>query len=252
MEEKEALAIRAQQGDKEAARLLWEKVDRLFYQKAFEGYRKRAASMARCGVTQEDAQQESFFAFCDAVQAYNPAKEYSFLAYLDYPLKNRLNALIRAHGGTKLEPLDTAESLDAALPGTDDITLGDTVTDPAAEKPFQDAEKRVFIGQLHNALDICLSTLDAERRSILEKRYYEEKTRAQIAAEMGIKLHNVGPKEHDALRKLHRGENLRRLRPFADEIITAKAYQGTGWAAWNQSGSVEERILEYEEQNGWI
>ena len=110
----------------------------------------------------------------------------------------------------------------------------------------------MFIGQLHNALDICLSTLDAERRSILEKRYYEEKTRAQIAAEMGIKLHNVGPKEHDALRKLHRGENLRRLRPFADEIITAKAYQGTGWAAWNQSGSVEERILEYEEQNGWI
>ena len=50
----EALALLAQQGDKEAAGLLWEKVYKLYYMKAAKIYQKRREQFIRCGVELED------------------------------------------------------------------------------------------------------------------------------------------------------------------------------------------------------
>ena len=76
----EALALLAQQGDKEAAGLLWEKVYKLYYMKAAKIYQKRREQFIRCGVELEDIQQECFLAFQASLRAFDPARGYKFTA----------------------------------------------------------------------------------------------------------------------------------------------------------------------------
>ena len=50
-----------------------------------------------------------------------------------------------------------------------------------------------------------------------------------------------------ALTKLRRNPALNR---FHDEVITYHSYTGTGFAAWDHNGSVEERLVEYLDAKG--
>jgi RNA polymerase sigma factor (sigma-70 family) len=170
----EILALLAQQGDREAAGLLWEKVYKLYYMKAAKIYQKRREQFIRCGVELEDIQQECFLAFQASLRAFDPARGYKFTAWLSYPLQNRINVLMHCRGSMKPEPLDSADSLEKPIPGTEeDLTIGDTLEDPEAGEMLRDAEDRVFTEELHNALIECLATLPEAQRAAIEGRHFE-------------------------------------------------------------------------------
>ena len=247
----EALALLAQQGDRESAGLLWEKVYKLYYMKAAKIYQKRRDQFIRCGVELEDIQQECFLAFQDSLRAFDPARGYKFTAWISYPLQGRINALTHCQGNMKPEPLDSADSLEKPIPGTEeDITIGDTLEDPEAGEMLRNAEDRVFTEELHNALAECLFTLSEPQRLAIEGRHFKGKTLRQMGEECGCSPEQVRQHESNGLRKLRRGKNLRKLKPFMEEITTAKAYQGTSFTAWKNRGSVEERFVEYMEYKG--
>lgn len=249
----EALALLAQQGDKEAAGLLWEKVYKLYYMKAAKIYQKRREQFIRCGVELEDIQQECFLAFQASLRAFDPARGYKFTAWLSYPLQNRINALMHCRGSMKPEPLDSADSLEKPIPGTEeDLTIGDTLEDPEAGEMLRNAEDRVFTEELHNALIECLATLPEAQRTAIEGRHFEGKTLKQLGEERGCSPEWVRRNETDGMRKLRRGKNIVKLKPFMEEITAARAYHGTGFTAWKSRGSVEERVTEYKESKGWL
>ena len=53
--------------------------------------------------------------------------------------------------------------------------------------------------------------------------------------------------EHRCIRKLR---ELPKLQRWHDDIISTRAWRGTGFGAWKRSGSVQERTVEYlEERN---
>lgn len=67
--------------------------------------------------------------------------------------------------------MDFATGLDAPIPGTDDLTAADTVRDPDAAAAFDEAEQRIWLEQLHEALERALDQIPGEQSDILRRRF---------------------------------------------------------------------------------
>ena len=144
-------------------------------------------------------QQEGFLALLDAVQAFRPEQEYKFTSYLNFPLKNRCNALLGKRGAPWL--LNGCGSLDETIGEDEDTSIMDMIADPSAGEEFESVEDQEYNRQLNR----------------------------------------------QALTRMRSGQPLRILRRFLGE--TSQAYTGTGFQAWKNGGSIQERIAERVERN---
>lgn len=245
----EELAVMAQSGDRFAAARLWGQVKRLVFLLAFKFFNAQRPACASCGVEIEDVQQEAFLAVMDAVEDFSPVKGYKFNTYLRLHTKNRFNALIGYRGNRAPRPLDRAKSLDEAVAGEDDdLSLLELVEDPTAVGAFEDAEEREYTRQLHEALQKAMDTLDKQQGDVLRARYYDSLAFKDCAQREGLSPERVRQIEGKALRNMRGGERLRLLRSFRDDIVSTRAYRGTGFSTWSQRGSSEERLVEYIEE----
>ena len=116
------------------------------------------------------------------------------------------------------------------------------VLDPAATQAFQTAEDDLYTEELHNALEEALSQLAAKQADVVRRHYFEGKAISEIAREDGTTRNAAQNREQAAFAALRRNLKLQRWR---DEIISTRAWSGTGFGAWNHRGSVEERTVEY-------
>lgn len=116
------------------------------------------------------------------------------------------------------------------------------VLDPAATQAFQTAEDDLYTEELHNALEEALSQLAAKQADVVRRHYFEGKAISEIAREDGTPRNAAQNREQAAFAALRRNLKLQRWR---DEIISTRAWSGTGFGAWNHRGSVEERTVEY-------
>lgn len=79
----------------------------------------------------------------------------------------------------------------------------------------------------------------------LRRRYYDEKSLRAVGVELGVQAERVRQIEVKAIRKM---KGLSSIQRWHDDVITTRAWHGTGFGAWNHSGSVEERTVEYLEK----
>ena len=144
------------------------------------------------------------------------------------------------------DPLDCASSLDEPVGDSDTQTVADMVEDEQTAEDFHAALESVYNHQLHEALDRAMSGLDQPLRDVVTQRYYDGRTFEEIARDKGIKTERARTMQHNAFCKLRHPNNAKYLRPFRDEIISARAYRGTGMEAFRNSGmSSVERVAEY-------
>ena len=249
----EDLVTKAKAGDRDALAQLWEQNRGLLATLFSELARKAGARMAAMGVTWEDVEQSFFLAVALAVRLYEPERGVLFSSFLRYPVKAVFFDLVgwrTEH--QKRDPLGQCASLDEPVSGEDgsQTPRGELVPDPAAGRQFQDAEERLYTEQLHADLDECLSSLEPDQATTVRYRYYENMSLQDIGARMGCDSEAARRLESKAMRKLRSPQNVRRLQQYRQQIITEAAYHGTGWAAWNSGGSVEERTLVYLEGKG--
>ncbi len=94
-------------------------------------------------------------------------------------------------------------------------------------------------------LDKALSPLPDRQRNVIAWRFYEGLTLQQAAALDGVTKEWIRAIEDAALRALRQNQELRR---FYGEDLLSRAYQGTGFGAWKSGGSVQERIVERQEE----
>lgn len=245
----EELAAQAKAGDLSALGTLWEQNRGLLARMlrrltANPGSRER---MIKAGVTFDDLMQESYFAVEKAARAYDPAREAKFSTYLAYWVTNTFFAAIGLRTRRDREnPLSRAHSLDQPL--SDDepggITFGDTVPDEAAAQPFEDAEEKLWIQQLHAALDECLDTIPEKEAYAIRARYYHGQTQGQTAAVLGVSGSRVQQIERHGLRNLRSPGNRHRLEQYREEIISRYASRHTSFSTWEHYGSAQERAVE--------
>lgn len=135
MKTNEELAMMIQDGDERKVPELWEQVRKLYLKKSiqyFEGHRELCS---RCGVELDDIYQQSFFAFMQSVESYDPESGLSFLSFVNYPFQTEMQNLTGMRTAlTRLDPLNSCGSLDKEIETEDGSgdTLGDFVPDPTA------------------------------------------------------------------------------------------------------------------------
>ena len=253
-----ALAALAAAGNTFALGQLWEINKGLLHRCFWQWYAKNKAVADEHGITLEDFEQEGFFAVQAAAKAYDPEKG-SFATLLGYYVQNRIRKVVCGEHGRLMttedgrevrisaNPLNGSISLDTPLDDTDggSATIGDLQEDPAAAQAFQTAEDELYTEELHAALEEALNKLTAKQADVVRRHYFGRKSFAEIAREDGTTLNAARNHEVTAFIAMRRNPALVR---WHDDIISAKAWTGTGWNAWNRYGSVQERTVEYLEK----
>lgn len=253
-----ALAALAAAGNSFALGQLWEINKGLLHRLFWQWYSKNKAVADAAGLTLEDFDQESFFAVQRAAQHHDPSKG-SFTSLLPYYVLSQIRHAvcgehcksIETDNGKRVQvsanPLNECSSLDAPLDADDagSSTKGETIEDPAATQAFQTAEDDLYTEELHNALEEALSHLAAKQADVVRRHYFEGQTLKEISQEDGTTLNAARNREQAAFIALSRNLKLQRWR---DDVITTRAWRGTGWNAWSRYGSVQERTAEYLEE----
>ena len=236
----EQLALACQAGDRQAIAQLWEQTKALICSWCYHYYERGRDRCAACGVELADLQQEGFLALLDAVQAFEPEREYKFTSWLKFPLKNRCNALLGKRGAPRL--LNGCGSLDEAIGEDGDTSQLDMIADPNAGEGFESVEDREYNRQLHEALAQAMDTLQEKHRDILQWRCYDGLTLQQCGERMQCSPEYTRQLSKQAIYRMRKGQAMKILSRFLDE--SSRAYTGTGFQAWKNGGSVQERIAE--------
>ena len=250
-----ALAVLAAAGNAFALGQLWEVNKGFVRRQLWQWYEKNQTVADSAGLSFEDLVQEGYFAVDYAAKHYS-AEQGSFTTYLSYALLKQIRTAtcgehtrgVTTEDGRRVavsaNPLNECSSLDVRLDETDEgsSTKGETIEDPAATQAFQTAEDDLYTEELRNALEEALSHLAAKQADVVHRHYFEGRTLKEISQEDGTTLNAARNREQAAFIALGRNPKLQRWR---DEIISTRAWSGTGFGAWNHRGSVEERTVEY-------
>ena len=246
----EQIAEKIQDGEDSLIPVLWDNVEKFARVKSNDWYYQHENTCIRCGITIEDLYQLSYFAFLDAVRYYKREQTHKFLTYLIYPLRNQFNEACGLRTEKqKLTPLNRCTSISLPIGSDEAITIEDTLEDKTAAGDFTEAEERIYIKQLHNVLEECLSEIPSLQADVLRARYYDNKTLEEVGAMIGASRNAARARESDGLRSLRRGSSIRRLRHWRDDIISTVGYAGSGFSSWDRTrtSSVERTVLRLEE-----
>lgn len=251
-----ALAALAAAGNSFALGQLWEVNKGFVRRQLWQWYEKNKPVADSAGLSFDDLVQEGYFAVDYAAKHYNE-EQGSFTTYLSYALLKQIRTatcgeharVVATEDGRRVavsaNPLNECSSLDVRLDEADEgsSTKGETIEDPAATQAFQQAEDSVYTEELHTALETAMTQHLTEREAdVLRRRYYDGQTLQTIGEELGVRGERVRIIEGKAIRKM---KGLSSIQRWHDDVITTRAWHGTGWNAWNRYGSVEERTAEY-------
>lgn len=244
----EQLTLDIQNGNRAALSQLWEAVRPLLFSLAWKFYTRQGKERcAQRGVTLEDLQQESFFALCNAVQAYKPEKGYQLTTYLHYATENRFKACMGIQG--KADALNHADRLERPIPGDEEQReQGETLPDEQAERELLNVDEKAEQAHFHNVLEQALGELSVVQSAVVRHRFTQQHTRQQTAEALHITPQDVRREEARALQLLRGKPSVLCLR---EEVLETAAYHGTGWFSWYfEQGSVEERLVESRKAGG--
>lgn len=159
----EELVTLIQAGDRDRIVELWHQVQRMVY--------KQAARWAGLGgTTIEDMTQAGFIAVLRAVDSYDPSRGTKFSTHLFLRLRAELSAATGWSSKTaRLDPLQSAVSLDAPLTDEEDATLADFIPDPAAAAEMGNAEVRIGVAAI-------LAELPEDQQRAVRGKYWHDLT----------------------------------------------------------------------------
>lgn len=155
----EELVSAIQAGERDRLVELWAQVERFV---SIQADRRARQLNGYGGVTAEDLCQSGFLAMVEAADRYDAGSGKSFHGFLAFYLQSYF-AEAAGYRTSRRDAVDFATGLDAPIPGTDDLTAADTVRDPDAAAAFDEAEQRIWLEQLHEALERALDQIPGEQ-----------------------------------------------------------------------------------------
>ncbi len=219
----EEVCLRIQAGESDRLTELWGQVEKFVSMMAG----RRARQLAGFGgATEEDLYQSGFLAVAAAAESYDASQGKSFVGWLAMALKT---AFAEAAGcrSSKRDMMNFSLDLDAPVPGTDDMLIADVIPDPSSEEAFEDADRQMYLEQLHAALNEVLDTLPPEQRTAIRGTFFDGLTLAVQAEQAGVSPERIRQRQVKGLRSLRHPRVMRELRPFlySDADIYAAGLQ---------------------------
>ena len=150
---------------------LWRAVERFAKKQALRWCR---AWEGRGGVVLDDLMQASFLALLDALTSWK-SDGGTFVGLYAMKLKTAFAAVYgQRTERERRDALQSAISLETPLEDSnEELTVADTVPDPAAELAFDEVSEADMARRLHDALENALSTLPQEQSEALRMKYFE-------------------------------------------------------------------------------
>jgi DNA-directed RNA polymerase sigma subunit (sigma70/sigma32) len=167
-------------------------------------------------------------------------------------LKYHVRARFSEVAGKRSSKYQHTISLDEPLTDDTDMTRLDMIVDESATDAFDDVTENVYISQLHETLEQCLSTLPEVQADTLRARYYDKRTVSAIASMKDVDMAVVRRHEIRALGALRLGKSAALLAEYRDDIVS-KSIRFCTFASFDHTGysSTEwatERLLDYEKR----
>ena len=243
------LVLEIQNGDTDLLPILWEAVENFIRFQASRRLRVMIANDAEPlrGNELDDYVQQGYFALLDAIERYNPDKETKFTTYFSYHLKRAFNQ-VDGISSTKRDGLHKANSLNEQI--FDDEPDGgeriDLVPDPGAEDDFREAEERIFIEELHRALERAVDALSQQKREIIKGKYFDGLKRAEIAKKCGMTEGAVAEAERSAFRDIRRKITVFGLDKFVEENTPFYRHYSVDYMQRTQTSPIEAIVQERE------
>lgn len=228
-----------QGGDQSKLSDLWMQVEKFVALKAHQRIElSKGAGLG--GAEFEDLYNSGYLALVAAAETYDPDAGRSFIGWLSVALKT---AFAEAGGYRSLkqarDPIHRAGSLDSPVGEDGDTTIGELIADPRAHQDFQNAEDRLYLEQLHDALEKAMELLPAQQSDTIRRRFYENQSLDEIAAVEGVCGETVRLRQMKGLRTLRDQQELQR---FVEE--RTPYYMRVGVADFQRTGeSAVERIV---------
>ena len=237
-------------GNNDLVSVLWEQTYKYFKMRAERYYRRFQEKCDIVGVDLNDLVQECYFVLVDGIRAYNQRpteqKDYPFLAYCKFPIKNRFAIMLGYRGHQ--DPLNNERySLNDIVPNGEgeNLTYLDVVIDLEAEKPFRDIED---LSCYRAARKYIRELLEKDGGShyfdVIERRYFRGQTYTEIAMTLELSRERVRQIEKSALKLLRESYELKQLTVYSP-------YRHVGLESFKHNGSIEEQIAERKEFDRW-
>ena len=166
------------------------------------------------GVDVEDLVQCGYIALADAVERFRPDGGYGFLSYLDNCLKTAF-AECCGYRTSKRNPLDAADSLDVPISEDTETTRGDLLADPVDQ--YKDAERRIWLEQLDQAVGAAMTDLPAELQDTLRRYFWKGQTLEEIAKDVGESKNAIQKRQTKGLQQIRRNLHRYGLDQFVEE-----------------------------------
>jgi len=165
--------------------------------------------------------QSAFIGLHKAIKTFNPEKA-GFAHHLQYYVRSTCNDVIGLRG--KRDPSHDVFSLNKKINGEggDSIEGIELLSDPDAEMAFIDVADQIYITQLRNALNDCLSQMPGKLADILRSNHLEGETYAEIATRYGISKQRVEKYAQKALKLIRNSKLIKQLEQKTDEIYVEK------------------------------
>lgn len=237
----EEIAALIQNGERDYIPILWQRVERLIYQSAYNYYAMHKEALSSCGVEYDDLKQSGFFAMLSVLEYYDSGSGYKFTTYLNYPLKVAFSEAggFRTVKGRE-EPLNNSISGDApSLIGEEDsASILDTISDETSVLSFERIIESGYAEYCRTTIEACMrSTLTPQEAEVIRDRFFIGKTYRAIAEATGAAESDIRKAEERALRRLRLPKAAAMLRP----LITLEHTYSTGLSTFKQKGSATER-----------
>jgi len=209
----EELAALIKNGDDGLLPTLWEQVRRFVAMMAGRYYRSIDNPH---GCELDDLIQEGYIGVVNAVKYYDPKKGYLFLTFLNQTLKTAFRTTMGTRT-SKRDQLDYADSLDAPIAGTEDLTLLESLSDlkPGEAAAEDTIVESIWNQELHAALDEALGILSRKKRELLELYYYFGLNFTKIAEMRGCSPQLVNDQHQESLNRIYNSK----YRPVLAEFL---------------------------------
>lgn len=210
----EELVIAIQQGASEMMPQLWNQVERLV---AWKANKVISALGDRASVEYEDLYNSGYIALVDAVKRYDPERYDGFTGLFMLCLKT---AFAEATGyrsqRQQRDPIHTAQSFDSAVPGTDDMVLGDIISDG------RDYEEEIIDSlwkkERREAVEKALQSIPQDEETAIRLQFYNDCDVAESAEIMGLSHNDVTALRHKGLTHLRKPQIARELEQYVDTL----------------------------------
>ena len=208
------------------------------------------------GFELDDLTQQGYFGLCEACRTFTPGQA-SFCFWLSLALKTAFREVAGCRTASQRnEPLNSAGSLDEPMKngssGEDGkATKGDFIEDPIRVDFAIDDE--IFQEQCAKILRCKVAQLQANQRTAVEMKYWENATDQAIADKLQCSRTYANTSVKDGLKALRRRDTDNTLRNLLDDLYYEKRnlYNHTGWGFFKSTGysSPEYEVCKKEERN---